>query len=454
MNVLLVRPPRRNARDFGLCVPPLGLGYIASALRNAGHRVSILDAYAKRWSWGRFQRAVAQAKPDVVGMTAMTPIADVIAKAVDCVRPYTHKIVIGGPHPTAVGEKIFIEMPTIDASVVGEGEEVAQQLLAWWAGGSIGVPPAGVWVKGHTFRAAAPPSIDSIAFPARDLLPNEKYRYLFSTRRGFGTMISSRGCPFRCTFCDKSVSGSRWRARSAIDVVDEMEQMHNQHGIQFINFYDDNFLLHRHRVTQICHEILRRKLAIEWKCEGRVDSVDLPLLQLMRRAGCRVIAYGVESGNAASLAFLRKDITIEQTRRAFALTKESKIRSLAYMILGVPGEDYQQAQNSIAFCREIGADYVQFSSLSAMPGTPLTAMGYQPQSAVNPLDADLDRQTISDLSPPELEKLLRQAWTQFYIRPKAISRLGIDAFNSGSLSELVRMGTALVRWSFDSRSPS
>ena len=149
--------------------------------------------------------------------------------------------------------------------------------------------------------------------PARDLLPNESYRYLFATRRGFATMISSRGCPFRCSFCDKSVGGSKWRARPATDVVDEMAELKDQLGVGFINFYDDNFTISRKRVMAICDEILKRNLDIEWKCEGRVDSVDPEMLSRMRQAGCRVVAYGVESANPETLALLRKDVTVPRS---------------------------------------------------------------------------------------------------------------------------------------------
>ena len=433
-------------------MPPLGLAYVAAALREAGHAVEIIDAYVLGWSWARFGRVVASRQPDVLGLSAMTPVADVAARAARLCRPHVRHMVLGGPHPTAVREAVFDEMPELDAAVVGEGEHVAVALVAWWAAGSRGAPPAGALVPGQPFRPAdAAPELLALPLPARDLLPVRAYRYLFATRRGFGTMITSRGCPFRCSFCDKSVSGSRWRARPAWHVVDEMQQMRQQHGIRFINFYDDNFTLRRGRVVEICEEILRRGLDIEWKCEGRVDGVDVALLRLMRRAGCRVVAYGVESGNPETLALLRKDITVEQSVDAFAATREAGLRSLAYMILGAPGEDARAVQRSVRFCRELGADYVQFSSLTAMPGTPLFAQ-HRPRAAgggegvTNPLDGDLERATMTDLPPEELARLMRQAWTGFYLRPRPMTRLAIDAVRSGSVEEGVRMAAAWTRW--------
>jgi radical SAM superfamily enzyme YgiQ (UPF0313 family) len=259
-------------------------------------------------------------------------------------------------------------------------------------------------------------------------------------------MITSRGCPFSCSFCDKSVSGSRWRARPAEDVVDEMAEL-SASGVGFINFYDDNFTLQRKRVMAICEEILRRGLDVEWKCEGRVDSVDVQLLRLMRRAGCRVVAYGVESANPETLALLRKDIEVSQARRAFAATRSAGLRSLAYMILGAPGESVADVRRSVAFCREIGADYVQFSSLVAMPGTPIFSHRRSSASVKNPVDSDGSRDTLTDLSQADLSQLMREAWSGFYLRPRPLARLARDAWTSGSISEAVRMGRALGRWS-------
>ena len=343
--------------------------------------------------------------------------------------------------------EIFEDIPEVDYAVVGEGEDVICQLLDFLAHNhSVAKSkiPAGVVARGKIFQPANPPLVHNIVRPARDLLPQKYYHYLFATKTGFATMISSRGCPFRCSFCDKSVGGSKWRARSATDVVDEMEMLKNM-GIGFINFYDDNFLLSRSRVVAICEEILERNIVVDWKCEGRVDSVDLELLHLMRRAGCRVIAYGVESGNAKSLEMLRKDITIEQSQQAFALTKEAGIRSLAYMILGVPGENSTDVEMSIRFVEEIGADYAQFSSLTAMPGTPF----YEHETFVsikNPLDSDVQRRTLTDIEGVELQKILQKAWLSFYLQPKRLYSIGRDSIRSGSWKEGLRIGKHMGLW--------
>lgn len=453
MKVLLVRSPRRDIWDAGLCVPPLGLGYIAASLLRHGYRVTIIDAYAERLSWTDFERRVQAEKADVLGLTIMTPMLDVAQKTLKMVRPHVRYTVAGGPHPTAVKNTIFQQIPELDAAVVGEGEESIISLLQWWQGGGDGPSPGGVCLPEKVFQPSEPPNVNQINWPARQLLPNSSYRYLFATQPGFGTIITSRGCPFRCSFCDKSVSGSRWRARKAADVVNEMSEMVQRFNIGFINFYDDNFTLNQARVAEICDLILQRGLKVDWKCEGRVDNVDRGLLKLMRRAGCRTIAYGVESANAETLALLRKDITIEQTIEAFEATRAAGLRSLAYMILGAPGESLENVQNSIRFCREIKADYVQFSSLTLMPGTPLAQKYTQKSSVKSPLDSDFERPTLTDLSDADLQGLMRKAWLGFYLRPSALGRLTKDALRSGALPEGLRIAALMGRWALSGALP-
>lgn len=431
-------------------MPPLGLAYLAGVLRAAGRPVELLDAYALGWSWARFEHEIAQRKPDVLGLGTMTPVSDVAYRACAIARPHAGTIVMGGPHATAVRRGVLSDCPDVDHLVIGEAEETLIPYLDWVAQGSVGAPPAGVMARAQPFVEHTPSvPIEELPWPARDLLPQPSYRYLMATRSGFATVISSRGCPFRCSFCDKSVGGSKWRARPATDVVDELEHLVRDQGVGFVNFYDDNFTLHRRRVVQICEEILRRGLDLEWKCEGRVDGVDPELLHLMRRAGCRVIAYGVESANPDSLALLRKDVKVEQAEATFAATRAAGIRSLAYIILGTPGEGSDEVTNTLRFVERIGADYVQFSSLVALPGTPLFAE-FEAQAGGdvrNPVDGDADRRTVTDLPPDQLADLMKQAWRGFYLRPAPMARLARDAVASGAIREALRLGTAMARWS-------
>jgi len=452
VKTLLLRPPRRDARDRGLAIPPLGLAYLAGSLRAQGRPVELVDAYGLGWSWARTRSEVARRRPEVLGLGCMTPVADVAYRAARLLRPHVGRIVLGGPHPTALRHGVLDECRALDHAVVGEGEEVIGPYLDWVAAGGRGTPPDGVTARGRPYRDhAVQCPITGVAWPARDLLPERSYRYLMATRPGFATMITSRGCPFRCTFCDKGVSGSRWRARPAEDVVAEMDHLARHHGVGFINFYDDNFTLSRRRVLEICEALLMRGVDVDWKCEGRVDGVDAELLRLMRRAGCRVIAYGVESGDEETLKRLRKDVDLERVVEAFAATREAGIRSLAYIILGSPGETATSVAQTLDFVRRIRADYVQFSSLAAFPGTELYAHHADQvllsPAGSNPVDSEYHREVLTDLEPAELGRLLRRAWVGFYLRPRPMARLARDAWRSGSLREGLRLGRSMARWS-------
>ena len=199
MRVLLIRPPRRNAWDISLNIPPLGLAYIAASTRNAGHQVEILDCYALRWSWDKFAKEMRTRKVDVIGFSAMTPVWDVVERAIQICRDSADKIVIGGPHPTAMREKVFQDTNLIDAAVIGEGEESFPALLSWWEKAERNTErPQGIFFPDLFFQEASLPQIEQIPRPARDLLPNSRYRYLLASKKRIGTMITSRGCPFRC----------------------------------------------------------------------------------------------------------------------------------------------------------------------------------------------------------------------------------------------------------------
>ena len=179
MKILLLRPPRRDMWDMGLSVPPMGLAYIASSLLEAGHDVEILDAYALGWSWNTLSQWIQTKHFELLGCTVMTPTLDIVARAISICRPFVDTIIVGGPHPTAVKKDIFVDIPQVDAAVVGEGEEVIVRWLEYRAG--KGEFPPGVLERGMEFTPASPPDIHTLPMPARHLLPNHKYRYLFSS---------------------------------------------------------------------------------------------------------------------------------------------------------------------------------------------------------------------------------------------------------------------------------
>ena len=400
MKIVLLNPPARNTHTGSLTIPPLGLAYIAASLRRAGYNVIIKDALAEKMGLAELGDFLRSESPDILGLSSMTPVLDTTIAAVKIARPFVSKIIVGGPHVSVRKQEIFQQCPEIDFGVVGEGEQTMVELVEALEAGREPVSIPGVIGKNFI----GPPrsllaDIDTLPFPARDLLPLEKYHYPFSKGKRVTTLFTSRGCPFHCVFCDKSVFGSRWRGRSASNVVQEVDEIVNLYKITSLIIYDDLFTVDRARVNEFCESILRRGYKLDWKCESRVNLVDRETLKLMKRAGCSMIAYGVESGNQHGLDFLNKKIKLEQIRRAFRLTHQAGIETMAYFILGIPVETYEEELKTIKFAQEINPTYVQFSLLSPYYGTKLykeaVAKGwYKEVDAKNPIDQDIKRPVI------------------------------------------------------------
>ena len=313
----------------------------------------------KRLSLPELRDFIKATHPDVLGLNSMTPIIDTTFATIELARPYVSKIIVGGPHVSVWKKDIFQQCSAIDYGVIGEGEQTIIELIRKLENGISPISVPGVISEeGEGPLRSLISDLDAIPFPARDLLPLDKYRYPLAKNKNVTTLFTSRGCPFNCIFCDKSVFGSRWRARSAANTLLEVDEIVTKFKIKSFIIYDDLFTLNKERVHEFCEGILNRGYKVDWKCESRVNLVDLETLRLMKRAGCSMIAYGVESGNQHGLDYLRKKIKIEETRRAFAMTHQAGIETMAYFIMGIPVESYEQELQTIKFAKEINSTYV------------------------------------------------------------------------------------------------
>ena len=456
MKILLIQTPSREPRQETLVVPPLGLAYLAAVARQEGHEVSILDAFAEGLTWAAFEDRVRSARADLIGITGMTPVADSVQRAIQLCRPHARWLVLGGPHATAQQDAVMKDNPELDFAVIGEGEITFRELLAALTQGRAPDGLAGLITR-TTVGPVRPllDKLDDLPFPARDLLPNDRYRYPLSAGRRITTMISSRGCPYSCIFCDKNVFGSRWRARSAEQVLAEIDTVVKAYGVRTLIFYDDLFTLKPDRLRAISEGLIARKYDLTWKAEGRVDLVDAELLRLMRRAGCDTLAYGVESANPKGLEYLGKRTTPDQIRKAFQATRSAGIKTVGYFILGIPVETYEDALRTIRFASEIKTDFAQFSILSPMPGTRLYKEAvergwYREIAAQNVNDKDRLRPVVisENWDEARLIAIVRQAHRMFYLRPAYIfnSLLRIRSREEAGL--LVRLGWDMLKYVF------
>lgn len=359
-------------------LPPLSLSYLSGVLAREGVEVKVLDFLVTRYHPEKLRRALDEYRPLLVGATCVTlnyPIARRMLKVCKAFDPGIFTV-IGGPHVTFALEETLLRSPWIDAVVIGEGETTLVGLVGALEGDKDIRRVAGIAFADEGVVVRTPPrghieDLDQLPLPARELLPMGRYRALGSPC----TVITSRGCPFSCIFCSgRRMFGPRVRFRNPGLVVDEIEKIQCDFGPTRINIVDDTFTLNPHHAREVCEEMLRRNLDVTWSAFARVDRVGKDLAQIMRRAGCDWMLFGVESADDGILQTVRKGITLDEVRQAVQTATEAGIGVFNSFILGLPGESRDTALKSMAFADELfqryGARY-GFHFLAPLPGTEL-----------------------------------------------------------------------------------
>jgi len=440
--------------------PPLGILYVAAyLLKNSKHEVKVIDAQAEEMDDKELLRIVAEYRPDVVGITAMTfTLIDVLNCVGTVKRAFpSAKVVLGGPHVSIYPEET-INLPGVDYLVLGEGEMTFCQLVS-----NIDNFEALRKMKGITFKENGVivntgnpdfiSDLDSVPFPARELTPIEKYSSLLASDSPITTMFTSRGCPYRCTFCNRPNMGKVFRAVSASRVVDEMELCASM-GIKEIFFYDDTFCVRKNRVLDICSEIKKRGISIPWDIRTRVDTMDEEILKSLKSAGCQRIHYGVESGSPRILEVLQKGINLEKVVDVFRMTRKHKITTFAYFMIGIPTETKADAMATIDFAKKLDPDYIQMTIFTPFPGTEIYARAlkdgvfesdYWREFSARPDKDFKTRYWEKEMPERELKDLLIHAYKEFYGRPVYIIRKLARVRSFGELKRKVGAGLKLLK---------
>ncbi len=472
MKILLINPPATNmvetnnpsfVEEESGCYPPLGLLYIAAyLLQYADHQVKVIDAQVDNLSFSQISEQVKIYAPDLVGIQAVTFLfIDClrVAKAVKEVNPQIH-VTLGGPHVYIFPQET-IKNKHVDSLIVGEGEKAFMQLARALAGGTpLAKIPGLVFKKDKLIFSNCPveltTNLDELPFPARTLVPYKKYRSLISKEKVITTLMSSRGCPFKCTYCDRPHLGKQYRYRSADNILLEIKQCLSL-GISEIMFFDDIFTCHRARVVEICRKIIEGKLPIQWSIRARVDTVDQEMLELLKEAGCIRISFGVEAGTQKTLNRLNKKITLEQARRAIKMAKATGIVTLADFMIGCPGESAAEVYQTIAFALELDPDYAQFTITTPYPATELYQQGlgqgvlkedYWQKFAECPTNNFKPKFWEENLSRNELIKLRQKAYRAFYLRPKYIIK---TLYHISNFNEMAKKAKAAFKLLLHSR---
>jgi len=466
MKVLLIRPPNRrmirtNVPDWvdtgtGL-YPPLGLMYVAAAAAEAGHEVSLLDAEAEDLDAQGIEARVRQRRAEVVGVQTLTfTLIDALrtAAAIKNVDPAIH-VCLGGPHVNLFPEET-LNLKAVDSIVLGEGEIGFPALLDQLERGDkpSAAPGIGFLDEGRPVLTAAPllEDLDVLPKPERTMLPYERYHSVLAKERPITTMMSSRGCPCKCLFCDRPHLGKRFRSRSAGNIVDEMERC-VELGIREIVFYDDTFTINRRRVHEICDAVIARGLEVGWDIRARVDTVDEECLRKLKRAGCRRIHFGIESGNPEILKVLRKGIDLEAALDVFRAARRAGITTLAYFMIGNPTETAEQIEETFRYAVKFNPDYAHIAVTTPFPGTDLHRLGLENGLYEKDHWREFAARPEEDFVPPlwtenftrdELIEMLNKGYRKFYMRPRFLIRKVFDVRSPSELWRKAKLGLRMA----------
>ncbi len=465
MKVLLINPGSRKTIYAGIpesfyklrgAHPPLGLLYLSSYLlkKKPHYRINVYDINVEEDSPKATKKKIKDFAPDVVGVQAMSfsllDALDVLKSA----KEVNKKIitVIGGAHPSLY-PKETVSFKNVDYCVLDEGEIPFYELLD----GIEKKKENFSSIKGITHKKAGRilvsreknivEDIDEIPLIDRSLLPLGKYRSLFSGSEKSANIITSRGCPYRCSFCLNFKHP--FRAHSPEYVIEDIKECLKL-GAKEIFVVDDTFSLDMERAKEICRKIKKENLKFKWYINTRINAVDNELLFLFKKAGCRQINYGIESGSQKILDGVNKNINIDEAKKWIIKTKKAKIRTLCYFMIGLPGEKKDDLKLTMKFIREAAPDFVRFSVTTLDPKTEI----YKEALKKGVLESDVwqefaERPKIDFVAPvwtenfkkEELYNLLGKMSKSYYLSPKYIIK---NIFNIENWINLRKNFSALI----------
>lgn len=461
MRICLINPPNTYEligndpviiKDQQGCYPPLGILYTSSYINQKGqHHVDVVDSQGEKLNHAQTAEKVASLKPDLIGLTAMTftlvdckLVMDELRKRLPGVP-----IMVGGPHTSIYSEETLSPNSLgADYVVVGEGEITVNELATDL---EMGKPKGNIYRQTNFIQ-----DLDELPFADYDAVNIHNYYSVLAEETPSLTLFTSRGCPFACAYCDRPALGKGFRPQGAQRVVNEMESLEKR-GAKEIFFYDDTFSVSMKRVNEICDEYIKRHLTIKWDIRTRVNVVNEELLKKMKLAGCVRIHFGVESGNPRIVRTMNKGVSIKQVEDAFDICHRVGIKTLAYFMMGNPGETLDDVKETLALSKRIKPDFMQMTILSPFPATKYYLDALRDGVLTCDVWKEYALKINDDFRPPlwsqpggiysrsELESHLRWFYGQFYLNPKFIFERMKEIRNLGQFKRYASAGIALLK---------
>ncbi|MAG10939.1 hypothetical protein CMI44_01340 [Candidatus Pacearchaeota archaeon] len=433
MKVLLIQPNYRSIyayaqkKEITPVFPPLGLAYIAAVLQKGKIPVKILEANANDFNHEQIKKQIMEYSPDVVGITATTSLIEE-AHEIAKFCPRKIKVIIGGIHASSMPQETLEKFDRFDYLVRGEGEFTMLEFIQKKPLSKIeGLSYREEEKIIHNPSRELNDKLDDLPFPARDLLPMEKYFSVGAKQTPSDYILSSRGCPYQCIFCaDHLVHGKKFRFRSPENMIQEVEELYKR-GVKDWDFVDDNFTLIMDRVEKFCDMMIEKGLnkKMSWRCANgiRVDRITPELLRRMKKAGCYMVSLGIESGNEQILKNMKKSIDLNKVRLAVKWCKEAGIETRGLFMFGNLGENKQTMEDTINFAKSLDIDTATFHITIPFPNTDYWKI-IKKEGEIYPKNY---RDYIAygnvifnhgELSEELLIEMQKKAYRSFYFRPK------------------------------------
>ncbi|MFH1045749.1 MAG: radical SAM protein [Candidatus Omnitrophota bacterium] len=427
--------------------PPLGICYVAAVAEQRGHQVQIIDAEAERLIDPlAIVERLNQIDPDIIGITATSPVFPRALLLAGVLKDhFTVPLVIGGSHINVSGQAAFADC--FDYAVYGDGEYAFSELMQTLEGnGELAQVPGLIFRRGGMVQVNPQyptlENVDELPFPAIHLLKNELYSLRFASRKPqrYTSIMAMRGCPFKCVFCSEPLTSKGLRMRSAINIVDEIERDFRELGIEHFTFVDSNITLSRKQAIDLSREIKKRNIAITWEGWTRANLVDEEMLREMKASGFVRISFGIESGDPRILKIIKKEVALEDMRRAFKLARKLKIEALCSAMIGLPGETRESIDKTISFIRN--TPEIEYSNLSIAvpyPGTEMYEMARRQEHGLKLLSEDLTRFnrydgaviSVNDLLPQDLVRLQKIGLLKIHFTPaRIVKSIKLVKFNT------------------------
>lgn len=470
-DLLLINPPAPKKgvfiiRDFNrsgrtskekIIWPQTSLAYLA-AMTPKNVSVKIVDCIAEKITWENLQDILKKEKPKYIGAHVITSTAHNDLRTFRLAKKINSntKTITFGPHGTELTKETFKECPNLDFIIRREPEITFKELintlesnkkrfskikgLAFKKSNKIFINPKRPFIK----------NLDKLPLPRHDLLPIEKYTFPFMAS-GFTFVVASRGCPYSCSFCRQPIM---WncivRQRSPENIIKELKFL-KKFGVKEFLLSTDTFTLKKAVVKKVCKLMIKEKLNLKWACNSRVDTIDQEMAQWMKKAGCWMIALGLESGSNKILQLCNKKTTLTQGKKAVKIITNAGIKVYGYFIIGLPGETKKTIRRTIDFAKSLPITFAIFHIASPYPGTKFYEIAKERGWLTSEKWEDADQGNSSPVDYPQLSgkeiiQGIKRAYKEFYLRPKAIWRILYSVKNIKDLNRLVGAGINQIFW--------